>query len=105
VLWNFSGSSITAGGVSIGGSVLAPNATFTGAGGSIAGDLIVGNFQGAMSFGGAAYAGDLLKPPPLFDGTTLPAVPEPETWALMILGVAAVGAALRRRRPAPLAPE
>jgi phospholipase/lecithinase/hemolysin len=37
-------------------------------------------------------------------GLGLPAVPEPTTWAMMILGFAAVGAALRRRRTAmPLA--
>ena len=31
------------------------------------------------------------------------AVPEPETWALLVLGVAATGAALRRRRAAEIA--
>jgi hypothetical protein len=30
-------------------------------------------------------------------------VPEPESWALMILGFGFVGGALRRRAPAPLA--
>ncbi len=30
-------------------------------------------------------------------------VPEPATWLIMILGVAIIGAALRRRRPAPAA--
>lgn len=33
-----------------------------------------------------------------FEGTLVPAVPEPATWALMILGFGIVGSALRRRR-------
>ena len=33
-----------------------------------------------------------------FEGTAVPAVPEPATWALMILGFGVVGSALRRRR-------
>lgn len=37
----------------------------------------------------------------LLDGISLSAVPEPATWALMILGFGAVGAAMRRRRAVP----
>jgi hypothetical protein len=33
-------------------------------------------------------------------GTEVPAVPEPSTWALMLLGFGAVGWGLRRRKPA-----
>ena len=33
-----------------------------------------------------------------FEGAAIPAVPEPATWALMLLGFGVVGSALRRRR-------
>lgn len=32
--------------------------------------------------------------------TIAPPVPEPQTWAMMIIGFGLVGAAIRRRRPA-----
>ena len=35
---------------------------------------------------------------PIFDNVSITAVPEPGTWAMMILGFAGVGAALRNRR-------
>jgi hypothetical protein len=37
------------------------------------------------------------------NGTFLPAVPEPATWALMLLGFAGIGFAMRRRRTPALA--
>jgi len=100
VLWNFAGANqITAGGLSLGGSVLAPNATFFGNYGSISGDLVVGAFNGSISLKGNGYGGDLLTPPPApLPGAGVVAVPEPGVWALMILGFGAVGAMLRRRR-------
>ena len=36
----------------------------------------------------------------LSDGASFGAVPEPATWAMMILGFGAIGGALRRRKPA-----
>lgn len=106
ILWNFSeATSITAGGVSLSGSVLAPYAAFQGNSGTISGDLIVGSFNGAISFGSTGYAGNLLTPPvPRPEDTFSPGgvnesvVPEPGAWVLMILGFGAVGAMLRRRR-------
>ena len=100
VLWNFAGASqITAGGLNLSGTVLAPNAAFFGNYGSITGDLVVGSFNGAISLKGAGYGGDLLTPPaPPLPGGGVGAVPEPGVWALMILGFGAVGAMLRRRR-------
>lgn len=107
VLWNFvDATQLTMGGIYFGGSVLAPNAAFQGNGGTLAGNLIVGSFNGAMSFGGAGYAGNFIAPPP--PPVTLPvdsplpgigmAVPEPGVWLMMILGFGGIGAALRRRR-------
>jgi hypothetical protein len=39
-----------------------------------------------------------LPPVALLDGVSLTSVPEPATWAMMTLGVAGLGAAMRRRR-------
>jgi choice-of-anchor A domain-containing protein len=105
VLWNFAGANqITAGGLNLSGSVLAPNAAFFGNYGSISGDLVVGSFKGAISLKGNGYGGDLLTPPtPPLPGGGVGAVPEPGVWALMILGFGAVGAMLRRRRGRTLA--
>lgn len=36
-------------------------------------------------------------------GTGVPAVPEPATWAMMLMGFAGIGASMRRRRHVPLA--
>ena len=97
ILWNFAdATTINAGGLSLSGTILAPKAKFVGSGGSLSGDLIVRDFQGAMSFNDAGYAGNLLKPS--ITGGLGNAVPEPGVWTMMILGFAAVGAMLRRRR-------
>lgn len=104
VLWNFAGAhQITAGGLNLSGTVLAPNAAFFGNYGSITGDLVVGSFNGAISLKGDGYGGNLLAPPPpqLPGGGGVGAAPEPGMWALMILGFGAVGAMLRRRPRAP----
>lgn len=74
-------------------SVLAPRATLTQSGGTIRGSVAVGNFYGAGTRidGDGAFA--------ISDGAI---VPEPQTWAMMIVGFAMVGAALRRRNRAAL---
>lgn len=65
-----------------------------------------GRFAGATgSFTGVGTADPRVQPSRIqltFDGLiNAPAVPEPQTWALLILGFGAVGAAMRRRRPQP----
>ena len=41
-----------------------------------------------------------LPPAALLDGVSLTTVPEPATWAMMIMGFFGLGAVLRRRRVA-----
>ncbi len=102
VLWNFhDASSLSFSGISMLGSVLAPNADYLGGWGQVHGSLMVRNFgdqKGATSlFSDGAYRGDLLQLEP-----SLP-VPEPATWLTMIGGLALVGAILRRRKAAAIA--
>ena len=59
-------------------------------------------FRGIMadtpnSIYGLRFGGSYLLVTGTADGTVLPGVPEPATWALMILGFGAVGGAMRRR--------
>jgi hypothetical protein len=49
----------------------------------------------AGGFGGQA-------PQTLFATANIAAVPEPSTWAMMIIGVGAMGAVLRRNRGKPI---
>ncbi|MBN8816664.1 MAG: choice-of-anchor A family protein [Sphingomonas sp.] len=95
VLFNFvDASSITMNGWNVGGTVLAPDAFLTLRGGSVAGSVIVDGFHSEGStIGGHAFTG--------LAATT--AVPEPASWAMMIVGFGMVGAALRRRRRGAIA--
>jgi hypothetical protein len=61
------------------------------------------NSSDVLSFvadGGPSYA---LPPFALLDGVSVTSVPEPASWALMLLGVGALGAGLRMRRREVLA--
>jgi len=94
VIWNFfEATSINLGSKSWYGSVLAPNA-----------DLKVGNFiQGSvvarsLNQNGAIRMDNFSADVNVTDFRA--AVPEPATWAMMILGFGAVGAVIRRRRAA-----
>jgi len=51
-----------------------------------------------LSFLATGTGGAALPPFALLDGVTLTPVPEPATWALMLVGVGALGAGLRMRR-------
>ena len=95
VIWNFyEATSLNFGATRWFGSVLAPTAQAT-----------IGNYiEGTAVFAGLTANGEIHTPG--FSGYRVPppppstVVPEPATWALMIMGFGGVGASLRRRRVA-----
>jgi choice-of-anchor A domain-containing protein len=97
VIWNFyEATSINLGSKTWFGSVLAPNAELkfsNGIEGSIVaksliqnGEARLGGFSGALQV--AQYTASDIRD----------AVPEPATWAMMIMGFGAIGHVIRRRR-------
>lgn len=82
----------------------APAGTFLASGSvHFLGFIDTANPFSSIAFDGAGTAGDILA----FDRMTIgdraqvvnpPGVPEPSTWAMLILGFGAVGATMRRRR-------
>jgi choice-of-anchor A domain-containing protein len=66
-------------------SFLAPLASFSTSGGTINGQVIVANWSGAAQINDVAFRGNIA------------AVPEPETYALMLAGLVAVFFAAKRR--------
>lgn len=103
ILWNFSqATTLSFSGINLLGSVLAPNADYLGGWGQLNGQLIVKSFsdtRGATQINNEnPFVGNLLNlTQPIATGVQS-AIPEPQTWALMILGFGGVGAAMRRRR-------
>ena len=91
VIFNFyEANSVSMGGMNINGSILAPSALVTLNGGSVLGSVIADSFSSAgTTIGGQGFSGY---------APSAGAVPEPSTWAMLILGFGAVGAAMRRRR-------
>jgi choice-of-anchor A domain-containing protein len=67
-------------------SFLAPLASFSSAGGLINGQVVVANWSGSAQLNDAAFTG------------TIAAVPEPETYAMLLAGLGVVGLFARRRR-------
>lgn len=103
ILWNFSdATSLSFSNIGLQGSLLAPNASYSGSSGEIDGQVIVGNFTGTTAVKNVKYAGNLLGLNAPGIGPTGP-VPEPAVWVMMIGGFGMVGAALRRRRRAVFA--
>ncbi|TAJ68562.1 MAG: choice-of-anchor A family protein [Phenylobacterium sp.] len=100
VIWNFyQAETLDFGSKVFYGSVLAPNA-----------DAKIGNFiqgtavfdtldqKGVIKMG--TYGGGLTVEAPKGLAAIVTPVPEPSTWAMMIVGFGAIGAVLRRRRTA-----
>lgn len=75
---------------SFNGSILATNAAVTAQNGRIDGTLMANSYNGTSQLNAFSFTGHL--------PTMSAAVPEPSSWAMMILGVGAIGAVLRRRR-------
>jgi choice-of-anchor A domain-containing protein len=90
ILWNFYDATSLSFNVQFGGTILAPNASVTN-NSPIDGTLFASSYSGN---GELHYV-------PLSDASyldTVGAVPEPSTWAMFIVGFAAVGALAYRRR-------
>ena len=86
VIWNFYQATSLTFGTQIAGTVLAPHAAVTN-NNQIDGALVAASWSGH---------GELHDN--LFHGVNPIATPEPGTWAMMLIGVAGVGAGLRRQR-------
>ena len=59
---------------------------------------------GGVGFIGGVGGGDGVLPPPAAQPAPPPvvaAIPEPSTWILLLMGFAAVGSSLRRKKPGP----
>lgn len=95
LLFNFvDATSLTLNG-SWAGTILAPDANVTLNWGGIFGSLYANNVTSTSEFYMAGFKGGSEPSDP-----GVPAVPEPATWAMMILGFGVVGMAARRRRTA-----
>jgi len=93
VIWNFhDATSLSLKGFH--GSVLAVNADVTNSS-AIEGSIVAKNFtlNGEVHLGTFAGTGNFLVPPP-------GGVPEPASWAMMLVGFGAIGSVLRRPRTA-----
>jgi choice-of-anchor A domain-containing protein len=110
VLWNFAdATSLSFRSINMEGSVLAPLAAYSG-GAPVAGQMIVGSFTGptwnVSQINSSPYGGPLLSINPIppavphdgDDSSSEPAVPEPTSWATMLIGFAMLGAVMRRRK-------
>nr|WP_277923620.1 choice-of-anchor A family protein [Sphingomonas sp. TREG-RG-20F-R18-01] len=92
VLFNFyEATTVSMGGMTIAGSLLAPDARVQIQGGSVAGSVVANSFysEGA-TIGGQGFVDN--------SATTVTAIPEPATWTMLLLGFCAIGFVLRRKR-------
>jgi choice-of-anchor A domain-containing protein len=95
-IWNFYQADTVDLYTLIPGTVLAVNANVTNYN-QIDGDLISNSWTGSGELHSYAFTGPL---PPLVIAS---AAPEPAAWALMLIGVGAMGFAMRRSKRTPLA--
>ncbi|KAB8042190.1 choice-of-anchor A family protein [Janthinobacterium aquaticum] len=92
VLFNFTdATSVNFNGIQVLGSVLAPNALISGGNGGITGTVVAGDWNSTLTLGNKAFvASDVAG--------FVSAVPEPETYAMLLAGLGLVGFAARRRK-------
>lgn len=92
VLFNFyEATTVSMDGMTLAGSLLAPNARVTLNGGSVAGSVVAASFvSGGTTIGGRGFVDRSASP--------VTAIPEPATWAMLLTGFALIGVALRRGR-------
>lgn len=95
VIWNFYEATTIGFSSRFNGSVLAPLADATFSNSPITGTAVFKSFNQGGEVHMANFGGYTFLPP-----TLPPGVPEPATWAMMILGFGAVGRAVRRRKAA-----
>lgn len=91
VLYNFyEATSLSISGVSVLGTILAPDAAVSFNNGNINGTLIAGTFSGNGELHNYLYQGTLLD--------NVSVVPEPSGWVMMIGGFGLIGGMLRRAK-------
>jgi choice-of-anchor A domain-containing protein len=101
IIWNFYQATSVDLGTQIAGSVVAPLANVTN-GNQIDGTLVAKSFTGQGEVHEYSFSGAN----PLPTGGPIQPLPEPATWAMMVMGLGGIGAALRlarRKAPAVLA--
>jgi choice-of-anchor A domain-containing protein len=99
VIFNFSAAtSLSLSGIAFNGSILAPNADFTGSWGQINGELIALSAAGTTQLNNEVFNGYLASTGGSGTGTTgQTATPEPSTWVMIGSGLLAVAFFNRKR--------
>jgi hypothetical protein len=87
ILFNFTqASSLNISSINVIGSILAPHASVSFSNGAIDGTLIAQSVSGSGTYKINSFTG------------TIAAVPEPQTWTMLVAGLGMLGIVLRRRR-------
>ncbi|WCL52921.1 choice-of-anchor A family protein [Gimibacter soli] len=99
ILFNFyEAETVNIGSVGIYGNILAPTADFVTQYGQINGVVIGGSWTGSVQVNNSLGFNDDSWVPNEPSFPTIPGVPEPATWLMMIFGFGFVGLAARRRK-------
>jgi len=99
VIWNFYEATSLTFANNFLGSVLADNAAVTNTAGYIQGTLVANSFTQNAEVHQNTFQGDLSS---VTGSGSVSAMPEPGTWAMLILGFGAIGFVLRRRETGQL---